>query len=134
MKSKKPRFPIVPYRKDLPEKDRNLGNNPTKSERILWKELRGKYRGKYDFTRQKPIDVFIADFYCRDLKLVIELDRATHFNAAVQRKDKVKTKRLVELGLTVLRFWDDKVYLELDRVMAEIDTYIDEFEKNMSLK
>jgi len=68
---------IIPYNPKLKELARELRNNSTKSEIILWKELKGKFEGKYDFHRQKPLDNYIADFYCHELKLVIEIDGET---------------------------------------------------------
>jgi hypothetical protein len=46
---------IIPYNPNLKELARNLRNNSTKSEIILWRELKGKFEGKYDFHRQKPL-------------------------------------------------------------------------------
>ena len=81
---------IIPYNPKLKEYARYLRNNSTRSEIRLWHELKGKQRLGYDFHRQKPLLHFIADFYCYELKLVIELDGYTHEFPEVIRKDKIK--------------------------------------------
>ena len=82
----------------------------------------------YDFHRQKPIDNFIADFYCYKLRLIIETDGFTHQFEEVYQKDVLKEIKLKELGFTVLRFEDDEVMKEIDNVLRSIENYIDQFE------
>lgn len=124
-----PRRQIIPYNPKLKELARELRNNSTKSEIILWKELKGKFEGKYDFHRQKPIDNFIADFFCHELKLVIEIDGATHDWEETQEKDFQKEIRLNELGLNVLRFPDSDIFKHLETTVNTIRYYIEGFEK-----
>jgi very-short-patch-repair endonuclease len=64
---------IIPYNPKLKEYARQLRNNSTRSEIILWKYLKGKQMLGYDFHRQKPIDNYIVDFFCSELMLAIEL-------------------------------------------------------------
>jgi very-short-patch-repair endonuclease len=120
---------IIPYNPKLKELARELRNNSTKSEIILWKELKGKFEGKYDFHRQKPLDNYIADFYCHELKLVIEIDGETHNWEETQQKDFKKESRLNELGLNVLRFPDTDIFEHLDATLETIRQYINGFEK-----
>jgi very-short-patch-repair endonuclease len=63
---------IIPYNHKLKQLARNLRNNSTLAEVLLWRELKGKQVRGYDFHRQKPIDKYIVDFYCPDLLLAIE--------------------------------------------------------------
>ena len=77
----------IHYKKHLKVFAKELRNNSTKSEIKLWKYLKGKQMMGYDFHRQKPIDEYIADFFCHKLKLVIELDRFTHRFEEVAQKD-----------------------------------------------
>jgi very-short-patch-repair endonuclease len=119
---------IIPYDKKLKEYARRLRNKCTKSEAILWKSLKGKQLLGYDFHRQKPIDRFIADFYCYELKLVIELDGASHHSFVVQRKDRWRTRILEDLGLVVLRFANEEVYSDIDSVIGRIVEYAKDFE------
>ncbi len=119
-------MPFVPYNKNLKQLSRNLRNNSTLSEVILWNEIKaGKLRG-YKFNRQKPIANFIADFYCRKLKLVIELDGISHVGNEI--RDIKREIKINNLGLNVLRFDDDEVKQALDFVISKIEEYIDEFE------
>ncbi len=120
---------IIPYNPKLKELARQLRNNSTQSEIILWKELKGKYEGKYDFHRQKPLDNYIADFFCYELKLVIEIDGETHNWEETQRKDVEKESRLNELGLNVLRFPDSDIFNHLEATLETIKQYIIGFEK-----
>jgi len=106
----KHRRKIIPYNPKLKEFARQLRNNSTKSEIILWKHLKGKQMCGYDFHRQKPLDNFIVDFFCHELMLAIEIDGYTHLLEEVQIKDMDKEKRLNELGVNVLRFHDDLVF------------------------
>ena len=85
----------------------------------------------YDFDRQRPIDNFIVDFYCKDLQLAIvqrtpsgEIDGESHYGNS--EKDKKKDTRLNELGVSVLRFDDLDVRHKLDKVLEEIEKWIDE--------
>ncbi len=63
----------------------------------------------YDFHRQKPIDNFIVDFFCRELMLAIELDGYTHTFEEVTDRDERKEQRLRELGVRIIRFRDEDV-------------------------
>jgi very-short-patch-repair endonuclease len=120
---------IIPYNPNLKELARELRNNSTKSEIILWNELKGKFEGKYDFHRQKPLDNFIADFFCHELNLVIEIDGETHNWEETQQKDYKKEFRLNELGINVLRFPDSDIFNHLEATLNTIRQYIIGFEK-----
>lgn len=119
---------IIPYKPSLKQLARNLRNNSTKSEIILWMRLKGKQMRGYDFHRQKPLDNFIADFFCHELMLVIEIDGYTHLLGEIQTKDEIKEKRLNEFGITVLRFPDSEVFNEIENVLRVIEGYIDKYE------
>jgi len=79
----------------------------------------------YSFLRQRPIGPFIADFFCKELNLVIEVDGYTHTLEEVQLKDKTKTAYLLELGLSVLRFTDDEVMHDIENVRRSIELWIE---------
>jgi len=68
----------IKYNPKLKERARELRKNSTPSEIELWKSLRGAQLHGYTFNRQKPLDEFIVDFYCRKLGLVIEIDGDSH--------------------------------------------------------
>jgi len=121
---------IIPYKSKLKELARKLRNNSTKSEIKLWQCLKGKQLNGYSFHRQKPLLNFIADFYCFDLMLVIELDGYTHLFEDVYDKDQSKQKELEKVGLSVLRFNDEDVMNSIESVLIVIEDYIDKFEKH----
>jgi very-short-patch-repair endonuclease len=120
---------IIPYNPKLTELAKKLRNDSTRSEIKLWGFLKGKQLKGYSFSRQKPLDKYIADFYSYDLKLVIELDGITHQFEDVQEKDKIKQEKLESLGLKVLRFEDEEVINDIDNVLRVVEKYIFEFEK-----
>jgi len=120
MKRKK----IIPYNPELKEYARKLRNNSTFTEIMVWNYLKGKQIRGYDFDRQKPIDNYIVDFYCKDLFLAIEIDGESHYGNT--ERDIKKDKRLNELGVTVLRFDDMEVIYQLDEVIRKIEKWIDE--------
>ena len=121
---------IIPYNPKLKELARQLRNNSTKSEIILWLKLKGKQIRGYDFHRQKPIDNYILDFFCNELMLGIELDGYTHTFEDVAAKDVVKEAKMKEFGITVLRFEDGMVLNDMDNVIRAIDSYILDYENN----
>jgi very-short-patch-repair endonuclease len=81
---------IIPYNPKSKQLARNLRNNSTKSEIILWMRLKGIQMKGYDFHRQKPLDNYIADFFCHELMLAIEIDGYSHLLEEVQEKDAKK--------------------------------------------
>ncbi|MCI0448266.1 MAG: DUF559 domain-containing protein [Chlorobi bacterium] len=119
--------PFIPYNKKLKQLSRNLRNNSTLAEVLLWNELKaGKIRG-YKFNRQKPIGNYIADFYCKKLNLVIEIDGSSHINKEL--KDIYRQIKLEKLKLKILRFEDIEVKQSLHTVLHKIERFINKFEK-----
>lgn len=102
---------------------RNLRKNMTLPEVILWNQLKTKKLG-YDFHRQKPIDKYIVDFYCPELKLVIEVDGAVHLEKG--EEDILRQSKLSSLGLNVLRFKATDVLKNLPDVIDSIQQYIND--------
>jgi very-short-patch-repair endonuclease len=86
----------------------------------------------YDFHRQKPIDNYILDFYCHELNLGIELDGYSHELIEVFEKDTVKSKRLEDLGINVLRFSDRQILKDMNNVIRTIEFFIEEHESKMN--
>ena len=70
---------IIPYNPKLKEYARKLRKNSTFTEIMLWNYLKGKQMKGFDFDRQRPIDKYIVDFYCKDLQLAIEVDGESHY-------------------------------------------------------
>jgi very-short-patch-repair endonuclease len=120
---------IIPYNPKLTVLARKLRNESTETEIYLWLKLKGKQMYGYDFHRQKPIDNYILDFFCYDLMLGIEVDGYSHEILEVYNKDRVKEKRMNELGITILRFSDFEVLKDMENVIRAIEFFILEFEK-----
>jgi len=121
---------IIPYNPKLKLLARELRNNSTKSEIILWGKLKGKKCHGYDFHRQKPMDNYILDLYCDELLVGIEIDGYSHEFLEVQKKDTKKEKRMNDFGITILRFTDEQVLKDMENVLRAIEFYISEFEKH----
>ena len=120
---------IFPYNPKLTALARKLRNESTETEIYLWLKLKGKQMYGYDFHRQKPIDNYILDFFCYDLLLGIEVDGYSHEIVEVYNKDRIKEKRMNELGITILRFSDFEVLKDMENVIRAIEFFILEFEK-----
>lgn len=88
----------------------------TDAEFKLWYYLRARRLGGFKFRRQHPIPPYVADFYCDELKLVIELDGSQHDDES----DLTRTHALQRQGLFVLRFWDNQVLQETEAVLEAI--------------
>lgn len=79
---------ILPYNPHLKERARQLRQQMTRTEVILWKHLQHKQLYGYDFDRQRPLDEYIVDFFCKELMLAIEIDGVTHDNAPARERDR----------------------------------------------
>ena len=102
-------------------------NGSTKAEVRLWCELfRNKQMLGFAFLRQRPIGFYIADFFCRELNLVIETDGSTHFSEEAKLADSERTHWLESQGYIVLRFWDKEVMLNIEGVRDTIINWIRE--------
>jgi very-short-patch-repair endonuclease len=98
--------------------------NPTPAEKVLWNILR-KYRNEgFLFRQQHPIYIFIADFYCHKIKLVIEVDGEIHFNKESQEHDDGRTGVMEKFGIKVLRFTNDQVLFSQETVIEQINLFI----------
>ena len=105
---------------DIFEKAKTLRCNLTQAEKILWKELRSKKAKGYRFKRQHPIAFFIADFYCHQAKLVIEIDVSIHNISEQKDYDIGRSHELENLGLKILRFTNQEVMTEKEEVLKQI--------------
>jgi very-short-patch-repair endonuclease len=118
------RHTILPYKPYLKELARKLRKTMTPGEVILWNHLKGKQMHGYDFDRQRPIDRFIVDFYCKELMLAIEIDGSSHDSAVAQQKDLERQTRLESLGVKFLRFREEEVCNQIPAVLAVIEQWI----------
>jgi isoleucyl-tRNA synthetase len=98
--------------------------NQTEAESILWEALRGKQLEGFKFRRQHVIDEFIVDFICIDSKLIIEVDGGYHQRPDVKEADELRTSILEDLGYRVIRFSNEEVINNLDKVLDDIKDVI----------
>lgn len=115
------------YTRRLKTYARKHRNVSTKAEVRMWCELlRDRQLLGYPFLRQRPIAGCIADFFCKELKLVIEVDGASHDEPGAAQRDASRDERLSALGYTTLRFTDEEVMLRTDEVHARLVRWIEE--------
>jgi len=99
---------------------RGLRKRQTDAELVLWEKLRERRLGGLKFRRQHPVagTTYIADFCCYQVRLLIELDGAIHQRQVQQ--DRERQEELEQRGFRVLRFSNERVLRELDKVLSEI--------------
>lgn len=99
------------------EKRRTLRRQQTKEESIIWELVRNNNLG-FKFKRQVSIGPYIADFYCREKQLVIELDGIQHIDNLDY--DNQRTDYFLSLGIQVIRFWNKEVNNDLRTMQTKI--------------
>ena len=102
---------------------RELRNKLTPSEQIFWLRLKEQFP-KYKFRRQHPISIYVADFYCHKLKLIIEIDGSIHDSEEAKFNDKRRQQDLENLNLILIRFTNDQVKNEIESVIEKISSTI----------
>jgi very-short-patch-repair endonuclease len=107
-------------RRNLKDKRKHLRNNPTQAEAFLWGYLKNNQLGGRKFRRQSSIKSFVVDFYCPEEKLVNELDGDFHFDEKAIQDDEKRTKLIEEERIRVIRFENQEVLLNLEKVLREI--------------
>jgi very-short-patch-repair endonuclease len=108
----------LPYNHNLIELARQMRKNPTPAERKLWEEY--LHNLPVRILRQKPIDRFIVDFYCASVKLAIELDGQQHYTEEGMIYDTERSAVLAGYGIKVIRFSNQDVMNDFDRVCKQI--------------
>lgn len=97
----------------------------TWEEEVIWGYLSGNKLG-LKFRRQHPLLFYVADFYCHQLKLVIEIDGGIHNKEDVKINDKLRQKEIEGLGITVMRFTNSQVKNHIEKVVEDIRKKIEE--------
>ncbi len=110
------------YNKSLINNAQNLRHNMTKEERHLWHDFLKNYPVK--FRRQAVINKYIADFYCANAELVVELDGSQHYEEAGLKHDQIRTEFLEQFGLTVIRIPNNWINTQFQAVCEYIDNYV----------
>jgi very-short-patch-repair endonuclease len=102
------------------DRARELRKHQTPVEEALWQLLRNRRLLRLKFRRQVPIGPYIADFYCPQYRLVIELDGAVHEEPRQAAHDEERVLYLSVLGVSILRFPNQRVLEEPEAVLGEI--------------
>ena len=102
----------------------DLRKNMTRSEIILWEQLKNKKLENVRFRRQHPIGVFVVDFFCYEAMLVVELDGEVHNDSYQKERDIERTRMLNDLGVCVIRFYNHEVDNNIDGVLKEIQNQL----------
>ena len=110
------------YNSKLTGYSRELRNNSTLSEALLWNQLKNRKLLGFKFRRQKPIKNFIVDFFCFELMLAVEIDGSTHYEN--QDYDAFRERELKNLGIRFLRFGDMQIKKNINSVLIEIEEWI----------
>ncbi len=101
---------------------RNLRNEMTKSESLLWNKLQKNQLLGFRFKPQHPIQCFIADFYCHKARLVVEIDGKIHLQHV--EYDKARTEVMEQYGLNVIRFTNEEIEEEIEKVIGTIKEFL----------
>jgi cyclase len=105
-------------------KAHELKHPMTDAERLLWDKIRNRKLHGLKFRRQHPLHYYIADFYCHEKRLVIEVDGGIHLDEEVTKHDENRTAELDRLGITVIRFTNDRIFNQLEQVLEEIVLFV----------
>ena len=101
---------------------KQLRQQQTDAEQQLWTMLRSRQLLGLKFRRQVPIGSYIVDFYCFECALVLELDGGQHL---MQREyDDIRSQFLQAHGLTVLRFWNNDIFSNIEGVLESIASHV----------
>ncbi|TMI63347.1 MAG: DUF559 domain-containing protein [Bacteroidetes bacterium] len=114
------------YNKNLQPYANRLRKEMTKAEACLWKYVlrAGKMKG-FQFRRQRSVLIYIADFMCKELMLIIEVDGSIHQLEEITKNDKIRQKALEEAGFTVLRFTNEEVLENINAVYSYLEDWVE---------
>ncbi len=100
------------------QRAKELRQQMTPSEKVVWDRLRSRRLGGFKFRRQHPVGPYIADFYCATPRLVVEVDGSVHAGQA--EEDEQRSQRLAEYGYQVLRVSNMEIETDLESVISRI--------------
>ncbi|MGM8362757.1 endonuclease domain-containing protein [Flavobacterium sp. ARAG 55.4] len=103
---------------------KKLRENQTEAEEKLWLAVKDNQIAGYKFRRQHPISIYVTDFYCHALQLVIEIDGKYHLDEEQQIMDQKRTVDIEFQGLKVIRFKNEEIMSNLEEVIDEIKSHI----------
>ncbi len=102
----------------MKEQARDLRKHMTPAGNRMWYYLRNRRLSGYKFIREQCIGVYIADFVCREKRLIIEIDGGQHLDA--MEYDEMRSRFLESRGYRVVRFWNNEVLFNIQGVMDKI--------------
>ena len=111
---------------------RRLRASPTNTEKLLWSRLSKSQLG-VRFRRQHPILSYVVDFYCHSKRIAVEIDGNIHDSAKHKTTDQIRSNDLRTFGIKVIRFRNEEVELDLDRVVNDIRREIERGSQHLDL-
>lgn len=111
--------------KTLKERRRDLRNNQTPAEKLLWKHISHDKILGLRFLRQYSVGPYILDFYCAKLCLGIEVDGEVHKGVERKLYDEDREKYLKSLGIHIIRFWNDDILNDTKNTFKKLLSKID---------
>jgi very-short-patch-repair endonuclease len=103
---------------------KEMRENPTEAEKVIWRILRTEQLKKFHFRNQHPIGPYIADFYSHQLKLVIEIDGGYHLQKHQKEYDDFRDGDMRKLGIEVARFTNDEIFNDEELVMLRLKNIV----------
>ena len=106
------------------QRARVLRTNETSAESVLWSELRNRRLGGLKFVRQAPVGQYFVDFLCRERRVVVEIDGATHGTQVERAADAARTAELNSHGYRIFRVHNEDVFHNLDQVLDALLAFV----------
>ena len=110
--------------KDMQKIAKILRKNQTPQEKILWNLLRNRKFHNLKFKRQVPFGRYVADFFCEEKKIIIELDGGQHNEYENMIYDTERTKYFEKEGYKVIRFWNNEIDKNIEGVYLKLSEVI----------
>ena len=108
----------------LAELARELRQKQTSAESLLWQLLRNRQLLGFKFRRQHQFGEYVADFYCHEARVIIECDGAVHETNEQWHHDAERDAYMIGQGLRILRFTNEQILLDTERVLRDITKYL----------
>lgn len=102
------------------DRRKELRNNSTEAEKILWNYLKHSKLGGFKFIRQYSVGPYILDFFCPEVRLAIELDGAHHGQEENVLYDKDRSKYLKSVNIFIIRFWNNDIVKDVEGSLRQI--------------
>lgn len=109
---------IITYQPHLKAFAKKLRREMTLAEVLLWNRLKRRQVLGYDFDRQRPVGKYIVDFYCKELRLGLEVDGRSH--DVKEQADLFRQDELRKAGVELLRFWDAEIKRDMQSVLTRL--------------